>query len=133
MLDGLSHITLAVKDIDRSFDFYVNLLEMKPCVRWDYGAYLVLGDLWFCLSLDDEVATSTDYTHIAFAVAKDNFTDISERLLNADVTVWKENKSEGDSLYFLDPDGHKLEVHAGSLSSRLEALKKKSYPGLVWC
>ncbi|HEX5514181.1 MAG TPA: glutathione transferase, partial [Gammaproteobacteria bacterium] len=44
--------------------------------------------------------------------------------------IWKDNKSEGDSLYFLDPDGHKLEIHVGDLESRLAALREKPYEGL---
>ncbi|MCC2644778.1 MAG: fosA, partial [Burkholderiales bacterium] len=37
------------------------------------------------------------------------------------------NYSEGESLYFLDPDGHKLEIHIGSWQSRIE--NKKQDPG----
>ena len=42
------------------------------------------------------------------------------------------NHSEGRSLYVLDPDGHKLEIHVGTLADRLESLKRKPYAGLVW-
>jgi len=39
MIHGLNHITIAVRDIDKSFDFYVNLLGMKPHAKWSKGAY----------------------------------------------------------------------------------------------
>ncbi|GHL45122.1 hypothetical protein ECZU28_51170 [Escherichia coli] len=31
-------------------------------------------------------------------------------LAQAGAEVWKDNRSEGASYYFLDPDGHKLEL-----------------------
>lgn len=131
MLRGLNHITVAVNDLDRSLDFYVNLLGFVAHVRWDNGAYLSLGDVWFCLSVD--VATpSQDYCHIALDVAEDNFNIVAQKLRAANVSEWKQNKSEGLSLYLLDPDGHKLEIHSGSLQSRLESLKLNPYSGLVW-
>ncbi|WP_159065009.1 hypothetical protein [Thaumasiovibrio subtropicus] len=40
------------------------------------------------------------------------------------------NRSEGQSLYLLDPDGHKLELHVGDLNSRLAHITEVSYPGL---
>jgi hypothetical protein len=45
--------------------------------------------------------------------------------------LWKENTSEGDSLYFLDPDGHRLELHVGSLDSRLAHYAADPDPGVT--
>ena len=49
-----------------------------------------------------------DYTHYAFSIAPEDFESFSYKLKQAGVTVWKDNKSEGQSFYFVDPDGHKL-------------------------
>lgn len=131
MLQGLNHITIAVNNLDISFDFYVELLGFRPQVRWDSGAYLSLDDLWLCLSCDTALP-SQDYSHISLDCAAENFNAFTARLRFASVTEWKKNTSEGDSLYFLDPNGHKLEIHCGNLQSRLESLKNKPYKGLVW-
>lgn len=131
MLRGLNHITIAVNDLERSFNFYVHLLGMAPHARWDKGVYLSLEEIWFCLSCD-EVKPSQDYCHIALDIAENDFNTFAEKLRAANVIEWKQNTSEGHSLYFLDPDGHKLEIHSGNLQSRLESLKAKPYQGLVW-
>lgn len=131
MLIGLNHITIAVKNLDISFDFYVRLLGFQPHVRWNEGAYLTLNNLWLCLSCDTAIP-SQDYSHIALGCAADNFNNIATQLRAAHVKEWKQNTSEGDSLYFLDPDGHKLEIHCGDLQSRLDSLKEKPYAGLTW-
>ncbi|WP_346837275.1 fosfomycin resistance glutathione transferase [Microbulbifer sp. SAOS-129_SWC] len=131
MLAGLNHITIAVSDLEKSFYFYVSILGMKPEVKWDAGAYLSVGKLWICLSLD-KASPARDYSHIAFDVSTSEFDSYCAQLLSAGVETWKENASEGDSLYILDPDGHKLEIHVGSLESRLEALQSVSYKGLRW-
>ncbi len=131
MLDGLNHITIAVSDLDKSFDFYTQMLGMTPHVRWNRGAYLSLGGTWFCLSCDTP-KPSQDYSHIALSISEENFFLFVSQLRAAGVTEWKENKSEGQSAYFLDPDGHKLEAHCGTLASRLAALRENSYQGLVW-
>ena len=55
-----------------------------------------------------------------------------DKLEQAGVTVWKQNKSEGASFYFLDPDGHKLELHVSSLAARLAACREKPYAGMVF-
>ncbi len=117
---GLNHLTLAVADLDRSITFYRDILGCDLRARWDEGAYLEAGSLWLCLSLDPKARSQhrEDYTHYAFDVASDGFEALSSRV-REHATIWKENGSEGRSLYFLDPDGHQLELHVGSLVSRL--------------
>ncbi|EJF7711297.1 MULTISPECIES: fosfomycin resistance glutathione transferase [Providencia] len=131
MLNGINHLTLAVTDLDKSISFYQSLLGMKLHASWKKGAYISCGDLWLCLSLDTTrhflSPEKTDYTHYAFNVDAKDFLIVVDRLMQANVIVWKENKSEGDSFYFLDPDGHKLELHVGGLLQRLKSCQENPY------
>lgn len=125
----LNHITIAVSSLSRSFDFYVELLGLKPHARWARGAYLCAGNLWLCLSVD-QTSPAMDYTHIAFTIDIEDIDSWITRIDIAGVKRWKKNTSEGDSIYFLDPDGHQLELHVGDLQSRLNAIRKQPYDDL---
>lgn len=131
MLSGLNHITLAVSNLAQSLHFYTQILGFKGHVKWDQGAYLSLGELWLCLSCDTP-SPATDYTHIALDIAPEHFESFSNQIMAQQIKIWKTNRSEGQSLYILDPDGHRLEIHVGSLASRLQSLKAKPYEGLIW-
>lgn len=126
MITHPSHYTLAVTDLDRSFHFYKDILGLKPLCRWPKGAYFLIGDFWFCLNLDANRHAKPDphYTHFAFAVSKSNFPQIVQHLTGFGIKPFKENTSPGDSFYFLDPDGYRLEIHVGSWQSRLEAFRQ---------
>ncbi|MGE8096887.1 VOC family protein [Pseudomonas fluorescens] len=132
MLSGLSHLTLAVTDLDRSVAFYHGLLQLRLDATWDGGAYLSLPGLWLCLSLDPlrEPEAAVDYTHYAFSVGASDFPVLVERLRAVGVLEWRDNRSEGASFYFLDPDGHKIEAHVGDLVSRLQACRQRPYAGM---
>ena len=131
MLQGINHITIAVSDLARSIYFYQKQLGMTLKAQWPSGAYLCLAGQWICLSLDD-VCPSKDYSHIAFDIAKEDFQPFCDQLVAQDVALWKQNKSEGQSLYLLDPDGYKLEIHVGDLASRLQAMKAAGKEGVVF-
>ena len=131
MINGLSHITIAVSDIETALSFYSDVLGFTGHVRWQSGAYLSNKDVWLCLSLD-KPKPSKDYSHIAWSVDKSDFIKFSQKIINSGATQWKANSSEGDSLYFLDPDGNKLEIHAGNLQQRLLTLRDKPYQSLEW-
>ncbi len=134
MIQGINHITLAVRNLDESITFYTDVLGFRPLARWDKGAYLLAGKSWICLTLDPETRTGPldEYTHTAFTVSEMDFQRLSERILRSGTRQWQENRSEGDSLYFLDPDGHKLEIHTGNWHSRLAACREKPYSSMVF-
>jgi catechol 2,3-dioxygenase-like lactoylglutathione lyase family enzyme len=132
MLSGFNHLTLAVTDLNRSVSFYHELLQLRLDATWDNGAYLSLPGLWVCLSLDPSRLSvpTAEYTHYAFTVPAHDFSEVVACLRAAGVQEWRDNRSEGASFYFLDPDGHKLEAHVGDLASRLQACRDKPYAGM---
>lgn len=132
MLRDLNHLTLSVSKLHRSIEFYQDVLGLTLNAQWDTGAYLSLPELWLCLTLDDQRSTQPhlEYTHYASTAMKEDFAAVIEKLRNHDIEEWRQNQSEGDSFYFLDPDGHKLEIHVGDLNSRLDACRRNPYSGM---
>ena len=124
MINGINHITIATNNVANSFNFYHEILGFKPLCKWHKGAYFLAGNLWFCISYDEHASPTMDYTHIAFNVALDDFKAIKDKIIASGAKVFKDNKSEGDSLYITDPDGHKLEIHVGSWQSRIANIKQ---------
>jgi catechol 2,3-dioxygenase-like lactoylglutathione lyase family enzyme len=134
MVRGINHITLAVRDVELSFEFYTKVLGLKPVAKWKRGAYLAAEDTWIALNLDPNAvnAERTGYSHIAFTCGSSEFRPLKERLLEYGCREWSANRSEGDSFYFLDPDGHKLEIHVGDLKSRLKHTREAPWDGVEY-
>jgi catechol 2,3-dioxygenase-like lactoylglutathione lyase family enzyme len=133
MVGGVNHITFAVRDLEASFAFYADVLGMRPVARWYKGAYLAAGSDWVCLSLDDRTRNESlpEYTHVAFTVREADFSAAVERLRASGAECWQENRSPGSSYYFLDPNGHKLEIHTSNLEDRMRELRKNPPRELV--
>ncbi len=132
MIIAMNHITLGVIDIEKSFSFYRDVLKLKPLVKWDKGAYFLVGisdialpgsGFWFCLNVDEKRLPNPCYTHYAFSVAEKDFDTMTKKIQQAGAPIFKDNTSPGNSLYFLDPDGHKLEIHIGNDRDRINAKK----------
>lgn len=100
------------------------MLGLRPVAKWKNGAYFKAGDTWIALNYEERVKISVrnDYSHIAFTCPESEFLQLKTKLLNYGCWEWSENESEGESFYFTDPDGHKLEIHVGDLDSRLKEM-----------
>ena len=116
-----------------SLAFYVDLLGCRPLARWPEGAFLLAGDVWLTLLFDAEARSgpSPEYSHVAFSVTPAEFAALGERLRAGGVEEWQANATEGDSLYVLDPTGHKLELHTTDLVARLRHAQENPWPGLL--
>ena len=130
MITGINHITLAVSNLKASFAFYRDIVGLTPVAIWANGAYLAAGSDWVCLTLDANTRQKPlpEYTHVAFSIDEESLRALKETLREKEIGIWQENHSEGASVYFLDPDGHKLEAHRGDLQSRMKSLQNQ--PGL---
>ena len=129
---AINHLTLAVRDVARAVTFYRDALGMTLRARWPRGAYLDADGSWLALVEDTELSglPHAEYTHVAFSVRPDDFEALRERLLTAGARRWQENSTEGDSFYFLNPDGHRLEIHVGDLASRLRSAERDPWEGI---
>lgn len=130
----MNHITLACTNIEKSFIFYKDILGLNPLVKWDKGAYFLVGKFWLSLNVDLRKKPNPCYTHYAFSVNSNNFKYMSDKISKSGAYIFKDNTSPGKSLYFLDPDGHKLEIHVGNWQRRLKTKKKDigSWKNVEW-
>ena len=128
---GLSHITLRVSSLSRSIAFYRDVLGGTLRATWKRGAYLELGPVWLCF-LEGTPSPTDDGSHLAFSVPRESFESLSRALIEVDAGRWRSDTSEGRSHYFLDPDGHRLEIHVGDLESRLLACRHAPYEDMVF-
>jgi len=127
VITGVNHVTIVVADLERSLGFWRDALGLRLRAQSPKMAYLEGGTLWLCLE-HGTPSLREDDSHIALSCAPEAYQSLCARL--ADAPVWKENRSEGPSLYILDPDGHKLEIHLGTLESRLAHYRRTGPAGM---
>jgi catechol 2,3-dioxygenase-like lactoylglutathione lyase family enzyme len=89
VITGINHLTLSVREVEESFAFYTQMLGFRPLAKWPRGVYLLAGDVWLALILDEQVrpAAFPEYTHIAFTVSPHDFTALSERIVAAGMSL----------------------------------------------
>ncbi len=128
MVNGISHVTLIVRDVEKSADFFRTVLggkELYDSLGQPFSLsrekFLLMGDLWLVL-MQGEPIQNASYEHIAFSVSPENFDTLSERIAATGTKTRpgrQRIEGEGRSIYFFDPDGHLLEVHCGDMMTRL--------------
>ncbi|ECH7282689.1 FosX/FosE/FosI family fosfomycin resistance thiol transferase [Listeria monocytogenes] len=129
MISGLSHITLIVKDLNRTTAFLQNIFDAEEIYSsgdktfsLSKEKFFLIAGLWICIMEGDTLQERT-YNHIAFQIQSEEVDEYIERIKALGVEMKSERprvEGEGRSIYFYDFDNHLFELHAGTLEERLK-------------
>src|SRR4030042_380617 len=132
MIEGLSHITFIVKDLERATNFFTNIFEAKEIYQSgdkifskSKEKYFLINGLWFAI-MEGEPLSEKTYNHVALKISEVEFEKYEERVRSSGFEILDDRnriKGEGKSLYFYDYDNHLFELHTGTLAKRLESYK----------
>lgn len=131
MIQSINHVTYSVTDIKQSIAFYKDILKANILVESDKTAYFTLGGLWLALNEEKDIPRNEiqySYTHMAFTIDESEFDEWYQWLKENNVNILEgrtRDVKEKKSIYFTDPDGHKLELHTGTLEDRIDYYKEE--------
>jgi catechol 2,3-dioxygenase-like lactoylglutathione lyase family enzyme len=127
-MQGISHITFVVRDLDRMAAFLCEGLgarEIYDSAGHNYSLsrekFFLLGGVWLA-AMEGVPPRERSYQHVAFQVDESDLPAYRQRLeaLGAEVRPPRPRVAgEGLSLYVYDFDNHLFELHAGTLQQRL--------------
>jgi catechol 2,3-dioxygenase-like lactoylglutathione lyase family enzyme len=128
MIEGLSHLTFIVSDLDRM----TTVLETVFGAQEVYSSgdetfslsrekFFLIGGLWIAV-MEGEPLPARTYNHTAFKIDEADLSLYRERVSSLGLELRESRprvSGEGFSLYFYDHDNHLFELHTGTLSDRL--------------
>ena len=129
MIQGISHITFIVRDLDKMATFLTTIFDAQEV--YSSGELLfsiakekffLINGLWIAIMEGEPLAQKT-YNHVAFKIAAEDYELYAARVKSLGVDVKEDRhriEGEGRSLYFYDYDNHLFELHTGTLNQRLQ-------------
>jgi catechol 2,3-dioxygenase-like lactoylglutathione lyase family enzyme len=122
-LEGIDHVALSVPDVERSAAWYIDVLGFERLYpgMWD-GVPVFIGKGTTALALfprgqrDDSAsphqggANEADMLHLALRADRTNFLAAQEELKNRGIKFEFSDHEISHSIYFRNPDGHRLEI-----------------------
>ena len=121
-LDGVHHIGVNVRDLDRAEAFYTEVLGFKVIDRYqeeirhsmlDTGAAKIHLFESIDLKFDEAIHRLSEdgYAHMAFGTSRERFPQVMAELKNNNIPFRGPLiLGKGESVHFKDPDGNHLEI-----------------------
>lgn len=135
MIEGLSHITFIVKDLDRMAAFLTGVFgaeEIYASRGREYSVseekFFMINGLWIAAMKGDPLPERT-YNHVAFKIPDPEFEAYLGRIRSLGVEILEGRsrlEGEGRSVYFYDFDNHLFELHTGTLDRRMALYRHDS-------
>jgi catechol 2,3-dioxygenase-like lactoylglutathione lyase family enzyme len=118
-LEGIDHVALAVRDIERSAKWYADVLgfERLHVGRWNgVPTFIGKGHTGIALfpvrgeNVEPAGRGRIKMLHLAFRADRKNFLAAQEELKGRGIRFEFQDHEISHSIYFYDPDGHELEI-----------------------
>ena len=119
-LEGIDHVALAVRDVEQSAQWYIEVLGFK---RWYDGMWegiptfigkentaIALFPMRSGHSRSPARSSGIRMLHLAFRANRENFLGAQQELKKRGINFEFQNHEISHSIYFRDPDGHELEI-----------------------
>jgi fosfomycin resistance protein FosX len=129
MVKGISHITLVVRDIEKTALLFNKIFGAKEIFSSGEDIhsiskekFLLVNDIWFAI-MEGNPLPEKSYNHIAFRISDGDYEAFSKNIADLGLETIRDRKrmtGEGRSIYFYDYDNHLFELHTGSLDERLK-------------
>ena len=122
-VQGIDHIGLAVKDVQKSVEWYKELFGLERLYEEVWGNFpgvVGIGDTSIAFfptdDLDVPLPAGLPIHHLAFRVDRANFKEAQETLRQNGIIFEFQDHKIVHSIYFYDPDGHLIELTTYELS-----------------
>jgi fosfomycin resistance protein FosX len=133
MIQGLSHLTFIVRDLNKMAAIIIKVLGGEEVYSSGDATFstsrekfFIAGGIWIAIMEGESLPTRT-YNHVALKVddVKLEKAQIAAEKLGLDIRPPRPRvDGEGQSLYFYDHDNHLFELHTGTLDERLARYAK---------
>ena len=128
-LERIDHVALSVRDVERSAHWYIDVLgfERRHEGMWD-GVPVFIGKGSTSIALfpirgsadsPERESKGIRILHLALRANRKNFLAAQEELKRHGIKFEFQDHEISHSIYFQDPDGHKLEITTYELKSAL--------------
>jgi len=126
-LEGIDHVAVGVRDVERSARWYIEVLGFERLHEgmWNgIPTFIGKGNTGIALfpaSSDARQISSTPreirMLHLAFRADRQNFLAAQRELEKRGIKFEFQDHEISHSIYFRDPDGHQLEITTYDLAS----------------
>ena len=117
-LEGIDHVAMGVRDVERSAKWYVDVLGFEPLHEgmWNgVPTFVGKGNTGLALFPANQKPKTSAHReirmlHLAFRADRKNFHGAQRELEKHGIKFEFQDHEISHSIYFRDPDGHQLEI-----------------------